>query len=110
MLALEKPGCKNCVGACCQDMILPLNPQEVRKLRRGGTTFTYLGKPSTGRDVRGYYKMEGKCGFLKEGKCAIHASPARPLVCGSFPEGGYGCMERRAAFFTEKPIAVATEK
>ncbi|MBY0539288.1 YkgJ family cysteine cluster protein [Patescibacteria group bacterium] len=105
---LSRPNCANCEAACCQNIILPLNDDEVSILKTAGTVLKFVGRPDTGRDVRGYYKMEGKCGHLEKDpatgmlKCGIHGTD-QPLVCsGGFPEGGYGCMERRTAFFKEQ--------
>jgi Fe-S-cluster containining protein len=100
-LLLQKPGCANCIAACCRDIVLPLDDSEMRTLRKAGTELEFLGRPSVrGRDVRGVYKMIGACGFLKFNQklgflaCSVH-DEERPLVCESFTEAGSTCLKLR---------------
>ncbi|MBX9765474.1 hypothetical protein K2X83_02430 [Patescibacteria group bacterium] len=74
------------------------------------TELTFIEEPVRGPDVRALYHIK-KCGHLKPAKdektgreflgCGLHGTPEQPLVCQKtvFPEGGYGCMKRRAAFY-----------
>lgn len=125
---LSKPGCVNCLHACCRDINIILNDEEADMVQFGRydteenpidrtnevriTDLQFLGRPETGRDTRAAYKMRGSCGHVTEVTdsrtgitfmgCGLHETSDQPLVCDkAFPEGGYGCMKRREYFFKD---------
>lgn len=105
-LTTFKPGCGECVSACCRNVELPLSTVEAESLRSAGTTLDGpLEEPSLnpGKD-RQFYHLIGRCANVvdrDDGSAYCGAYDARPAVCREVPFDGPTC---RAATRTVEPI------
>lgn len=88
------PACAECAGACCENLLMPIDPSfmssPVRKYLR------------TRGEFEGDYmiRLNCPCRYLTdEGQCGIYTS--RPDVCRTAAVGGAGC---RAAIKANRTI------
>lgn len=92
--AAERWDCHQC-GACCRGTIVPLDEQDLRKLREQNWEQhpDFRGVSPTAPLDRGGRQLarraDGSCVFLTaDGRCRIHqefGADAKPLVCRIFP-------------------------
>lgn len=78
--------CGRC-GYCCVDKIIQVNPYEIFRLARacGMSTTEFIATYTSGGGMFLRFNEEGRCFFLDEEGCSVHAD--RPLVCRLYPLG-----------------------
>ena len=80
-------GCTRGCGACCREMIIPIDPALIRRPAFHGWR-QWLESHGGIRLLveRGAVLIPLQCDHLQEGgSCAVHDSPERPQMCARYP-------------------------
>ena len=84
---IDKPDCIECGGACCEDLVFPVDGLAVatRELLRVRANLVMIGQFHRG------FAIESRCPKLDaDGLCSIY--PTRPLACVAYVPGGEACV------------------
>jgi putative zinc- or iron-chelating protein len=78
------PACEACKGACCEEILLPLDWRDQRAME-------YFAKRGERSNAPGYpvVILNAPCPQLVDGLCGCHED--RPAACADYPIGGLGC-------------------
>ena len=80
--------CAVCRGACCEDILVPVDPEAldeltVEWLSARGEMVVWADRP--------HVRLRAPCPHLKDGRCGVYER--RPLVCRAYVMGGDRCLE-----------------
>ncbi|MFH1056134.1 MAG: YkgJ family cysteine cluster protein [Candidatus Altiarchaeota archaeon] len=74
----DKFRCRMC-GTCCRFSVIPLTPEDVKRLEVGG----YKDFSEKRNGELALKRLNGRCLFVKDDKCTVYEH--RPQVCREFP-------------------------
>ena len=90
-------GCHQGCGACCEQIVLPIDPRVLRDLEKFDDWRKWVEyHPGMKVIVRTYHPfvqvyIDIPCSKLEENKdCGVYGTDERPKLCGDFPKLPYG--------------------